>query len=271
MNAGYKPRVPRQFVGGYRPRIDAAEKARGCAPYADDEICDRNYPGLLHARVLRCPYPRARIKHLDTTKAAKVAPYAFLVFETSPGNFQAWVSLAGQALPDDLARRLKHGAGADLSASGATRIAGSLNFKPKYAPAFPRVTITQTAAGRVTTPEALESAGLLAAPLPPPRVSPANLRQYRGPRKWPDYARNLAAAPRNAEGEPDRSNADFVWCMTAIDWGWSVEDTAARLAELSAKAEQWEHYAMLTATKAAAAVARNRGQGTVKAPEHRLH
>jgi len=70
MNTAYKPRVPRQFVGGYRPRIDGVEKARGRAPYADDEICERNYPGLLHARVLRCPYPRARIKHLDTTKAA---------------------------------------------------------------------------------------------------------------------------------------------------------------------------------------------------------
>ena len=70
MSTAYKPRVPRQFIGGYRPRIDGVEKAHGRAPYADDEICDRNYPGLLHARVLRCPYPRARIKHLDTTKAA---------------------------------------------------------------------------------------------------------------------------------------------------------------------------------------------------------
>ena len=70
MSAAYKPRVPRQFVGGYRPRIDAVEKAHGRAPYADDEISERNYPGLLHARVLRCPYPRARIKQLDTTKAA---------------------------------------------------------------------------------------------------------------------------------------------------------------------------------------------------------
>ena len=70
MSTAFKPRVPRQFVGGYRPRIDGAEKAHGRAPYADDEICDRNYPGLLHARVLRCPYPRARIKQLDTTKAA---------------------------------------------------------------------------------------------------------------------------------------------------------------------------------------------------------
>ena len=70
MSAPYQPRVPRQFVGGYRPRIDAVEKARGRAPYADDEISERHYPGLLHARVLRCPYPRARIKHLDTTRAA---------------------------------------------------------------------------------------------------------------------------------------------------------------------------------------------------------
>jgi xanthine dehydrogenase molybdenum-binding subunit len=70
MSAAYKPRVPRQFVGGYRPRIDGVEKAHGRAPYADDEICERNYPGLLHARVLRCPYPRARIRHLDTAKAA---------------------------------------------------------------------------------------------------------------------------------------------------------------------------------------------------------
>jgi CO/xanthine dehydrogenase Mo-binding subunit len=70
MSAPYKPRVPRQFVGSYRPRIDAVEKAHGRAPYADDEISERNYPGLLHARVLRCPYPRARIKQLDTTRAS---------------------------------------------------------------------------------------------------------------------------------------------------------------------------------------------------------
>jgi xanthine dehydrogenase molybdenum-binding subunit len=70
MSSPYKPRVARRFVGGYRPRIDALEKARGRAPYADDEISGCQYPGLLHARVLRCPYPRARIKRLDTAKAA---------------------------------------------------------------------------------------------------------------------------------------------------------------------------------------------------------
>jgi CO/xanthine dehydrogenase Mo-binding subunit len=69
MSTPYKPRVPRRFLGRYHARIDAVEKARGRAPFADDVISDRNYPGLLHARVLRSPYPRARIVRLDTSKA----------------------------------------------------------------------------------------------------------------------------------------------------------------------------------------------------------
>jgi CO/xanthine dehydrogenase Mo-binding subunit len=70
MNAPFKPRVKRQFIGGYQPRIDGLEKAQGRAPYADDIISERYYPGLLHARVLRSPYPRARIVRLDASKAA---------------------------------------------------------------------------------------------------------------------------------------------------------------------------------------------------------
>lgn len=69
MTTSYKPRVKRKFIGGYQPRIDALEKAQGKPLYADDIISERNYPGLLYARVLRCPYPRARILHLDVTKA----------------------------------------------------------------------------------------------------------------------------------------------------------------------------------------------------------
>jgi hypothetical protein len=45
--------------------------------------------------------------------------------------------------------------------------------------------------------------------------------------------------------------------MMAIDWGHGVEDTARRLMEESAKAqENGESYAMQTANRAAAAVAR---------------
>ena len=140
----------------------------------------------------------------------------------------------------DFARRLRKGTGADATASGATRVAGSLNFKDKYAPDFPRVAIREAHAGRMTNAAELErarpgrAAGRRAQPLPPApaRVSPG------GNRKWPSYARCVDGAPLNSEETgPDRSRADFVWCMTAITWGWSVDETAERLMEESSKAQ----------------------------------
>ena len=50
----------------------------------------------------------------------------------------------------DFARRMRRGTGADATASGATRVAGSLNFKDKYAPDFPRVRIQAAQQGRMT-------------------------------------------------------------------------------------------------------------------------
>jgi len=69
----------------------------------------------------------------------RVKPVAFLGLETSPGNYQAWVAIPAGQSDKDFARRLRKGAGADDTASGATRVAGSLNFKDKYAPDFPTV------------------------------------------------------------------------------------------------------------------------------------
>jgi hypothetical protein len=61
------------------------------------------------------------------------------------------------------------------------------------------------------------------------------------------------------EDRPDISKADFTWCLIAIDWGWSVSATAARLMEESRKAQDnGERYALRTAQNAAAAVARRR-------------
>jgi hypothetical protein len=49
--------------------------------------------------------------------------------------------------------------------------------------------------------------------------------------------------------------------MTAITWGWSVDETKARLMEESAKAQaNGERYADLTARNAALAVERRRDQ-----------
>jgi hypothetical protein len=81
-------------------------------------------------------------------------------------------------------------------------------------------------------------------------------------RKWPSYQRCVAHAPpvQGGEPRPDISKADFVWSMTALDWGWSMAATAARLMEESRKAqENGEHYVWLTVQNAATAVARRRG------------
>ena len=88
---------------------------------------------------------------LDDLKADRLPALAqvmFLALETSPGNYQAWVALSGNE-DKDFARRLRKGVGADPTASGATRVAGSLNFKDKYAPNFPRVAIHAAQPGRL--------------------------------------------------------------------------------------------------------------------------
>ena len=201
---------------------------------------------------------------LDDLKADRLPPLAaaaFLTLETSPGNFQAWVALA--STPDkDFARRLRKGAGADPTASGATRVAGSLNFKGKYAPNFPRVAIHRGAPGRIATADELERLGLVAAPEPVAQPLRIHAPRICGNRSWPSYTRCLDGAPLNSEETgPDVSRADFVFCMTAITWGWSIGDTAERLMEESAKAQaNGKNYAALTARNAALAVERRRHQ-----------
>jgi len=195
------------------------------------------------------------------------------IHATSPGNHQAWIAVSGigsEGEARDFARRLKSGTGGQSSASGATRVAGTGNFKTKYHPNFPVVTILETHPGRTVTPEQLEGMGLVAAPEPAPAVTSFAARSQAkngGQRDtsnkvWPDYARSLAGARPSLQGDgPDRSMADFVWCMTAIDWGWSVEDTAAKLPGVSEKAREKiqlrdKGYCLVTAQNAAAAVER---------------
>jgi len=94
------------------------------------------------------------------------------------------------------------------------------------------VKIASTAPGRIVTKEHLKAMGLVAAPEPEHTAATFTARTAptRTARKvWPDYARTLAGAPPSRdESGPDRSMADFTWCMTAIDWGWSIEETARK-------------------------------------------
>ena len=214
-----------------------------------------------------------QLDDLDAAALGRVGAAAFLTLETSPGNHQAWIAVSGESTPEeakDFARRLRKGAGADPSASGATRVAGTLNYKRKYEPDFPTVRIAASYPGNVMTKEGLDGMGLVAASEPAVATFTARTASIPGdshrPRRskvWPDYARSLAGAPPNLQGTgPDRSMADFSWCMTAIDWGWSIEQTAAKLPEISERAAERvrlkdEGYTLITAQNAAAAVARN--------------
>ncbi|HUX41503.1 MAG TPA: xanthine dehydrogenase family protein molybdopterin-binding subunit [Rectinemataceae bacterium] len=65
----FTPRVDRQFIGKYRPKVDGREKASGKAVYADDLSLKSKFPGLLYAKVLRSPYAHAKIRSLDLRAA----------------------------------------------------------------------------------------------------------------------------------------------------------------------------------------------------------
>jgi hypothetical protein len=194
---------------------------------------------------------------LDDAGAERLRPVSFLVLRTSPGSYQAWVALDGPA-DLDFARRLRQGAGADPTASGATRISGSRNFKEKYAPAFPCVETVHIRPGLIVTPAELEALGVVAPQERTPAPVSSVSRRPQSPRAWPNYRRCVENAPPAREGgRPDISRADFTWCLIAIDWGWGVEETAARLLEESGKArENGEAYAQRTARSAAAAIER---------------
>jgi len=209
-----------------------------------------------------------QLDDLAAEKLPALAPAMFLIIQTSPGNHQAWLAMPGDH-DREFARRVKRGVSADLSASGATKIVGSLNFKDKYAPDFPRVRIREAQPGRLTSPAELERLGLVA---PPEHFAPVSPRRRfsRGTDKWPVYAKALAGAPRNRDGSgPDRSRADYWWCFLAIQWGHGVDDTAARLLQESPRArEEGKSYAQHTAGQAADAVERRRQQQACRPAEY---
>jgi hypothetical protein len=239
---------------GFRP-LQTARQVKHSLP--------KLFPGLRERQnslVVRPYSERATIIQLDDLKADTLAPVrdvSFLILQTSTGNFQAWVAVSGLTDPKDFARRLRKGTHADISASGAPRVAGTLNYKHKYEPDFPTVTITHENPGRIVKPHELETLGLVApeqaAPAAPLRVS-----SFRS-RHWPDYCRCLEGAPPNhGNTGPDISRADFFWSMMAAQRGWGIDAIAGRLMEISTKAqENGEQYARLTAENATAAVSRD--------------
>jgi hypothetical protein len=195
---------------------------------------------------------------LDDLGAAAVQsmkPAAFLILTTSQGNHQAWLAVEGWSDIADFGWRLKKAAGADPSASGATRVAGTVNFKRKYEPDFPTVIVLEARAGGIVRAQSLDALGLVAAADDPVREISAQFRHAGD--KWPSYEGCVEGAPpaHNNSDQRDISRADFTWCVIAADWGNAAPNIAGRLMQLSTKAkENGEAYATLTAQRAVAVV-----------------
>ena len=146
------------------------------------------------------PYGRdvwfIQLDDLTAEQLPRLAPRIFLILETSPGNHQAWAALPGQH-DKEFARRVRRGAGTDKRATGATRVAGSLNFKEKYDPEKTgkpcrawRSTARSPATGR--PPPSLSSWGLSHPRKNLRRSSPSDHRPGRADgraTRWPLSAR----------------------------------------------------------------------------------
>ncbi len=76
------PKKPNRLIGGKHQRLDGPEKATGRAKYS----FDINRPGMLHARILRCPHGHARLKSLDTSAAEKIPGFKALHVLAKPGK-----------------------------------------------------------------------------------------------------------------------------------------------------------------------------------------
>ncbi|HEX3747658.1 MAG TPA: recombinase family protein [Bryobacteraceae bacterium] len=217
-----------------------------------------------------------QLDDLSAEQLDRVRPAAFLMVATSPGNHQAWLAVSGveKAESKGFIRRVRKAVGdVDKSASGAVRLAGTANFKVKYAPEYPTVGIVYGVPGRAMTAERLAELGLLAEAERPlatdinigrkaPRRVSVNLGEIH---PWPSYDICLLRSRKKKDGSPDRSHADLSYCMISITGGHSIEDTAAKLEEVSEKARKNVErgdigYPLVTARNAAEFVDRNRGR-----------
>jgi len=270
----------------YRPNL-TTEDVKHKIPYSINQAIENHHNIIIRPRNHAKTIFFVQLDDLKPDKLKQVEKARFLTIETSPNNFQSWIAISKAERIDEkeIARALRRISGADTSASGATRLAGTHNFKDKYAPDYPIVAINSSNKGLIVSEQDLKDMGLLAnaataitsQPSQTPSRTPTlneisrpilktSYQPQKQPKRFPDYGRCLDNAPANSEGKgQDTSRADFTWCMIAIDWGWSVEETANQLLKERyddhKKHRNSERYATLTARNAEIAVIRNKGRG----------
>jgi xanthine dehydrogenase YagR molybdenum-binding subunit len=75
-----KPWGKTAVIGKSRPRVDAYERVSGTAIYPSDF----SLPHMLHGAILRCPYPHAKIKKVDTGRAEKMPGVRVVISAATP-------------------------------------------------------------------------------------------------------------------------------------------------------------------------------------------
>lgn len=89
-----------RVIGRSIDRRDALDKVTGAAVYSSD----MTLPGMLHAKILRCPHAHARIRRIDTSRAAALAGvHAVLSLENTRGWHTYWYMIAQPAFPEEIA------------------------------------------------------------------------------------------------------------------------------------------------------------------------
>src|SRR5215467_15078670 len=76
----------RALIGKRISRVDGPEKASGRAKYT----YDLHRPGMLYGKVVRCPYPHAKVVSVDTSAAEKMPGVAAVHVVQGPGSEINW-------------------------------------------------------------------------------------------------------------------------------------------------------------------------------------
>ncbi|HEV2350187.1 MAG TPA: xanthine dehydrogenase family protein molybdopterin-binding subunit [Terriglobia bacterium] len=100
----------RKLIGKRIKRIDGGMKSSGQAKYS----FDINRPGMLFAKVVRCPYAHAKITSVDTSEAEKMPGVKAVRVIQGPGKEIQWegdeiaaVAATSEEAAEDAARKIK--------------------------------------------------------------------------------------------------------------------------------------------------------------------
>ena len=69
-------------IGKRLPRVDAVPMATGSAQYTGDVAL----PGMLRGKILRSPYPHAKILNIDTSRAERLPGVKGIITGRDPKN-----------------------------------------------------------------------------------------------------------------------------------------------------------------------------------------